>query len=235
MANLDDWLEIGRIVAPQGLTGEVRVYPSTDFPERFLEPGQRWILRPQAKEPEPIHLLDGRYIGGKGLYVLQLDGIRYRDQAEKLRDSLLLVPVSDRPHLEDDEYHVMDLLGVQVFHHHTGELIGTIKDVIAAGNDLLEVELVQPTDHSGEPEPELSEKLMNPEQADPQSAASSQAFLRRKGRRAMARKAKIQARPKKSLTILIPFVPEIVPVVDLDAGRIAIAPPPGLLEELPEE
>jgi len=33
--NLDDWLEIGRIVAPQGLNGELRVYPDTDFPERF--------------------------------------------------------------------------------------------------------------------------------------------------------------------------------------------------------
>ena len=27
--NLDDWIEIGKIVAPQGLTGEMRVYPQT--------------------------------------------------------------------------------------------------------------------------------------------------------------------------------------------------------------
>ena len=31
--NLDDWLEIGKIVSPQGLIGELRVYPNTDFPE----------------------------------------------------------------------------------------------------------------------------------------------------------------------------------------------------------
>ena len=41
--NLDDWLEIGKIVSPQGLTGELRVYPNTDFPERFEEPGKRWL------------------------------------------------------------------------------------------------------------------------------------------------------------------------------------------------
>ena len=35
VVNLDDWIEIGKIVAPQGLDGEVRVYPDTDFPERF--------------------------------------------------------------------------------------------------------------------------------------------------------------------------------------------------------
>ncbi|MGB3200994.1 MAG: ribosome maturation factor RimM, partial [Nodosilinea sp.] len=44
----DDWVEIGRIVAPQGVKGEVRVYPSTDFPERFLEPGDRWLKRPRS-------------------------------------------------------------------------------------------------------------------------------------------------------------------------------------------
>jgi 16S rRNA processing protein RimM len=31
----DAWLEIGTIVAPQGLKGELRVYPNSDFPERF--------------------------------------------------------------------------------------------------------------------------------------------------------------------------------------------------------
>jgi len=38
--------------------------------------------------------------------------------------------------------------------------------------------------------------------------------------------------PKKKLmsTVLIPFVQEIVPVVDLEAGRIEVLPPPGLLE-----
>ncbi|PSO69461.1 MAG: ribosome maturation factor RimM, partial [Cyanobacteria bacterium QS_1_48_34] len=40
--NSDKWLEIGTIVAPQGLEGELRVYPTTDFPERFEQPGVRW-------------------------------------------------------------------------------------------------------------------------------------------------------------------------------------------------
>ena len=39
------WLTIGMIVAPQGLKGEVRVNPSTDFPDRFLNPGNRWLQK----------------------------------------------------------------------------------------------------------------------------------------------------------------------------------------------
>lgn len=138
------WLEIGRIVAAQGLRGEVRVYPNSDFPERFTEPGKRWLLRPDQTEPEPIQLLSGRYLAGKGLYIVTLAGVSDRNQAEALRDGILLVPESDRPLLEDDEYHVADLLGLSVFDQATQTLIGVVNDVISAGNDLLEVKLEHP-------------------------------------------------------------------------------------------
>jgi 16S rRNA processing protein RimM len=35
--------------------------------------------------------------------------------------------------------------------------------------------------------------------------------------------------------VMIPFVKAIVPSVDVAAGIITITPPPGLLEELPDE
>ncbi|MBW4495563.1 MAG: ribosome maturation factor RimM [Oscillatoria princeps RMCB-10] len=201
----DNWLEIGKIVAPQGLDGEVRVYPSSDFPERFLEPGRRWLRRTGAGEPQPVELLGGRYIPGKGLYVLQLAGIEHRNQAEALAGATLLVPETDRPALEEDEYHVRDLLGLEVFNQLTGELIGTVVDVIPAGNDLLEVKLkesLQPVPPAGEDAP-------------PAPGG--------KGR-------KPKRKPAAPATVLIPFVKEIVPVVDLQAGRVEVAPPAGLLE-----
>lgn len=140
-AKKDDsgWLEIGKIVAAQGLNGEVRVYPNSDFPERFMQPGKRWLLHPGESEPQPIELLGGRYIEGRGLYVVELAGIEDRNGAEDLRGCLLMVPQSDRPLLAEDEYHVLDLLGLEVFMQESGEFVGTVVDVIAAGNDLLEV------------------------------------------------------------------------------------------------
>lgn len=138
---LSEWLEIGKIVGVQGLQGEVRVYPNSDFPERFEQPGKRWLLRPGETEPESIELLSGRYIPNKGLYILKLAGITDRAQAEPLRDCRLVVPESDRPPLEADEFHVLDLLGLEVFDQATQTRIGVVVDVIAAGNDLLEVKL----------------------------------------------------------------------------------------------
>jgi 16S rRNA processing protein RimM len=135
----EDWVEIGRIVAPQGVKGEVRVYPSSDFPERFLEPGERWLKRPRSPTPETVELVRGRHIDGKGLYVVQLAGVNSRDAAEALRDAVLLVPAGDRPQLDPDEFYVADLVGLRVIVQATGEAIGTVTDIFAAGNDLLEV------------------------------------------------------------------------------------------------
>jgi 16S rRNA processing protein RimM len=196
----DGWLAIGTIVAPQGLDGEVRVYPDSDFPERFVEPGQRWLLRPGKMEPEPIELIEGRDIPGKGLYVIALEGIEDRSQAEALRDCVLLVLESDRPQLGEDEYHVVDLIGLEVFLQETGASIGTVTDVIPAGNDLLEVQLHQQEDKE---EVKISDSTL----PTPDS--------------------QLPTPPKK---VLIPFVKAIAPVVDLETRRIEIAPPPGLLE-----
>lgn len=236
---MDDWLEIGRIVAPQGLNGEVRVYPSSDFPERFLEPGERWLLRPSATEPEAIQLQSGRFLEGKGLYVLKLEGIRYRDQSEKLRGATLLVPASDRPWLDEDEYHVMDLLGLPVFHHHTGIRIGTVKDIIPAGNDLLEVAL----ESEDSKVQNITEPIVNPGKKDSTPGANapptdtSHPSMRKKARRHLKKRTSKKARKNKTKipTVLIPFVPEIVPIVDLEAERITVDPPPGLLNSLSDE
>lgn len=135
-----EFIEIGKIVAPQGLKGELRIYPDSDFPERFLQPGTRWLLRPGQKEPQSIELIGGRCLDGKGMYVIQLAGVDDRTQAEALRGATLLVPAGDRPPLEEDEFHVLDLIGLEVFDQATQTLIGKVVQMFSAGNDLLEVE-----------------------------------------------------------------------------------------------
>ncbi len=239
------WITVGRIVAAQGMNGEVRVYPESDFPDRFLVAGERWIRREGQVEPEQVKLKKGRYIPKKNIYVVKLEGINYRDQAEDLRKAELLVPESDRPQLDDGEFHVMDLVGLEVFLQETGESIGRVVDLISVGNDLLEIELPMPdADAStqaaevGDAAVQSHEAAASTAEAKPTEALSEKefkakekaAFTRRKGRRKAARERKKAARPKKAPRLLVPFVHDIVPVVDLEAGRIELTPPPGLLD-----
>jgi 16S rRNA processing protein RimM len=168
------WMEIGTIVAPQGLKGEVRVYPHSDFPERFEVAGERWLYSTNQTEPESVQLQRGYYIPGKDLYVVKLAAIDSRLQAESLRGRMLVVPIADRLELAAGEYHVADLIDLPVFLQSTGEQVGVVIDLVSAGQDLLVVK----TAHQ---------------------------------------------------EVWIPFVPEIVPLVNTEQRRIEITPPEGLL------
>ncbi|MEM9273056.1 MAG: ribosome maturation factor RimM [Cyanobacteria bacterium P01_F01_bin.143] len=203
-----EWLEIGTIVAAQGLRGEVRVYPSSDFPERFLEAGTRWLQNPQTEDIQEIELLGGRYLPGKNLYVVVLESIKYRDQAESLKGYKLLVPSDDRLDLLEDEYHVADLMDLEVFNQKTGANIGIVVDIFYAGNDLLKVQLY---------------KQNTTQEVDLKQEKKSSEISRKSKRK------KFKEKKQQPPTILIPFVKEIVPIVDLDNNRLEIIPLDGLL------
>ncbi|BFM39324.1 ribosome maturation factor RimM [Synechocystis sp. LKSZ1] len=137
----EDWLEIGTIVAPQGIQGELRVLSSSDFPQRFQGQGQRWLQSPQGEPPRAVQLTSGRPIPGKNLFVVRLAEVKDRNQAEQLVGYRLLITADDRLPLDDDEYHVADLINLAVYHQASGAHLGIVVDVYEAGNTLLEVQL----------------------------------------------------------------------------------------------
>ena len=186
----ENWLEIGTIVAPQGLEGELRVLSVSDFPERFQKRGIRGIQETQGGEIREITLLRGRELPGKNVYVIKLEGVENREQAQALRGYKLWANKLEKPRLKADEYHVSELVNLEVYHHLTGEKIGVVVDILWAGNDILAVQ--------------LEANLASVKKKSPSSDSEARA--------------------------LVPFVKEIVPLVDLKAARIEIAPPPGLLE-----
>ena len=207
---MSKWIEIGRIVAPQGLKGDIRVYPGSDFPERFTEPGKRWLLSPGQIEPRSIELLRGRYLPSKGLYVIELAGIENREQAEALRNSQLLIEQGDRPQLEVDEFYVPDLIGLTVINQLNRKVIGKVISIIFAGNDLLEIEKIS-TDT-----PTISKVVED--------------NLQQKSRKSRRIRHQKKTQSPKSKNILIPFVKAIVPIVNFEQSIIEINPPEGLID-----
>ncbi|WP_299415922.1 ribosome maturation factor RimM [Acaryochloris sp. IP29b_bin.148] len=174
---LEEWLEVGTIIGAHGLNGEVKVFPESDFPERFTQPGLRWLSTPtHPSTPEEIQLLKGRFVERKGIYVVKLANVNFRDQSEALKGAKLLVRSSDRPQLAEGEYYLSDLMGLTVIDQQTQTVVGSVVSIASAGNDLLEIQLVETNQ-----------------------------------------------------TVLVPFVPALVPLVDIAANRIEISPPKGLI------
>lgn len=134
------WLTVGKVVAAHGLQGWLRIRSFSDFPERFLEPGQRWLQRPE-QEPVPRQLKRGQFQPGKNLYLVQFDDIGDRATAEAWVGATVLVPADDRPALEEDEYRVSDLIGLTVIEQTSGRCLGRVTAIVPAGNDLLEITL----------------------------------------------------------------------------------------------
>ena len=149
-------LVVGRLVGAQGLGGELRVLPLSDFPERFTRRGTRW-LQAKGKPAQPVELRSGRQLPGKELFVVRIAGVDSRDAAEALVGHELLVPAADRPPLEPGEFHLLDLVGLEVRLLADGRppegeadaVIGRVLDLIHAGNDLLDVELTAAAPGSG--------------------------------------------------------------------------------------
>ncbi|MBE9223281.1 ribosome maturation factor RimM [Cyanobacterium stanieri LEGE 03274] len=204
--DIDDLIEIGTIVGASGLKGEVRVNITTDFPERFEKKGQRWLTINENSSPQAVEFVGARKVPGKNIYVVKLDHVNDRTQAENLKGAILSVHKGDRPHLEEDEYHVADLIGLEVYNQQDGENIGVVVDVFSAAHDILEVKLhKQPTIETTPPV--NIEKISR-----------------------ISRRKKVKPKKTKELTVLIPFVAQIVPMVDIKNKKLEINPPLGLLD-----
>ncbi len=203
-----DLIEIGTIVAAQGLQGDLKVKTDSDFPERFETPGVRWIIIPSQKTPQAVELVRGKQVPGKNIFIIKLAEVVDRTQAERLKGSKLYTDKNDKPQLEEGEYHVADLIGLDVYNQNTKENIGVVIDIFSAGNDILEVRLHQ--------QPEVVEA---PKTADLSKISR------------ISKRKKVKVKKAKPVTVLIPFVAEIVPIVDLNNRKIEINPPMGLLNQ----
>ena len=140
MAESNDWLSVGKIVGVQGLQGELRVNPASDFPERFTAPGPRWLRSRKGGEPTEIQLKKGRQLPGKSLFVVRLEGIDSRNAPPKplwARNCWCRRTIA--PNWTEGEFHLLDLVGLEARLKADGPAVGTVSDLISGGNDLLEI------------------------------------------------------------------------------------------------
>jgi 16S rRNA processing protein RimM len=133
------WWLIGTIVGTHGLKGELKVLPETDFPERLTKAGPRRLQGPDGQH-QMVNLLSGRYHASKKQYLIQLKGVDDSDAAEALRGWQFVVSSKERPVLETDEFHVMDLIGLMAYRQDTGAVLGPVVDMNTFGNDILVIQ-----------------------------------------------------------------------------------------------
>ena len=178
MINKNEWLTVGFITSCHGINGQVKIKSLSDFEERFLKPGIRWLQK-EDEPPSKIELISGFKQPGKENFIVKLQGINTRNQAEQLKKFKILVKTDKLPKLKKDEFHLLELtnLDVKTLENEKLKIIGKVINLENEKNNLLVIELF-----------------------------------------------------KNQKKVLIPFVKEIVPLVDIKNNFLIINPPNGLLE-----
>ena len=178
MINNNEWLIVGLITSCHGINGQVKVKSLSDFEERFLKPGIRWLQK-ENESPSKIELTSGFKQPGKETYIVKFQGIKTRNCAEQLKNLKILVKTDKLPKLKKEEFHLLELINLKVKTLENNELktIGKVINLENEKNNLLVVELF-----------------------------------------------------KNQKEVFIPFVKEIVPLVDIKNNFLVINPPNGLLE-----
>jgi len=178
MINNNEWLVVGLITSCHGINGQVKVKSLSDFEERFIKPGIRWLQK-ESETPSKIKITSGFKQPGKETFIIKFQGISNRNHAEQLKKYKILVKSNELPELNKAEFHLLELINLQVKTLENEELkiIGQVIGLENEKNNLLIIELF---------------------------------------------------RDQKK--VLVPFVKEIVPVIDKKNNFLIINPPKGLLE-----
>jgi 16S rRNA processing protein RimM len=121
---------MGRVTAPHGVRGVIKVQPLSANPASLLDFPQWWLRARDAAAWTPYRVGARRL--QSGMIVGELDGVASREAAAAFRGALVGVPRESLPGLADDEYYRTDLIGMTVVNR-SGELLGHVVDFVESG------------------------------------------------------------------------------------------------------
>ncbi|MFN2341027.1 MAG: ribosome maturation factor RimM [Halanaerobium sp.] len=128
----DNYLEIGVITRYQGNKGEVRVMPTTDIPERFLDLDVIYL-----KRGDDFKELEIEYIRfHKQFVIIKFFDVNSIGEAEELKNYQILIDESEKYILPENNFYVSDLIDCEVYLE-SGRYLGKLIDVIdTSGTDV---------------------------------------------------------------------------------------------------
>lgn len=118
-------LIVGKITKPHGIKGELVIFPLSDSKQRFLK-GKRLSL----DTGKSLTLENIRHY--KNSLVIKFKDISSRQEAEKLRNKYLEIPLSEAETLPEGSYWHHEIIGLDVFTK-DGENLGRIEEILTTG------------------------------------------------------------------------------------------------------
>jgi 16S rRNA processing protein RimM len=122
---------IGEVLKPQGIKGEIKIYPLTDNAVRFKKLKNVYLSRGETKVCFEV---ESARLDPKGMVFLKLKGLGTPEDAEKYRGFQVRVERAEVPPLQNRWYY-FELEGMKVYENDV--LLGTLLRVQETGaNDI---------------------------------------------------------------------------------------------------
>jgi 16S rRNA processing protein RimM len=133
MTDINKNILVGKIVAPQGIRGEVRVQTFTASP---IDLKNLAVFADNVKS-DNFHFV--RVVPNTGVVIARIDGVNNRNIAETLRGTELFIERDSLPPTKPGEYYQADLIGMGVIRD--GMEIGRVSGFQNFGaGDIIELE-----------------------------------------------------------------------------------------------
>ena len=105
-----DYFELGQVLKPQGIRGEIKLRPYTDDLERFGALSH--VFLKNGKNYEKREVQSARVY--KEFAFLKLEGTEDRNAAELLRGKKIYIDRENAAPLEDGACYIADLIGLRI-------------------------------------------------------------------------------------------------------------------------
>ena len=133
---MEPYLRVGVISSTHGLKGEVKVFPTTDDPERFRK--LKTVFLDTGKDYQLLTITGVRFF--KNQVILKFKEFQDINEVERYRGRDLLIKREQALPLGENENFIVDLIDLEVFDD-TEQRLGILTDVLQTGaNDVYVVE-----------------------------------------------------------------------------------------------
>lgn len=127
---MNKYLELGQIVNVKGLKGEVKVNSFTDDNTKFERISKVFIKRKETLTEYEIEKVGYN----KNQVIIKFKNIDTVEEAEKLRNSYIVVDREIFGELPEGVYYIADLIGLDVFTE-ANEYLGKVDDIFSTGSN----------------------------------------------------------------------------------------------------
>lgn len=151
---MEEILQVGVISSTHGIRGEVKVFPTTDDPDRFKK--LKHVILDTGKEQKNLEITGVKFF--KQFVILKFKGIDNINDIEKYKGKSLYVTRENAVRLKKDEYFIADLVDMQVFLE-DGTPFGVLTDVMKTGAN--DVYCIQTQEHGEVLIPAIGECILD--------------------------------------------------------------------------